>query len=181
MAPSLLPMQPTAYIQNSWKGREYGKLAAIEVASVHDGRTWALHATWEGVSAAGKDFPDALAIALPVRGEPALILMGAENAPIHFLRWQANKPEVSSQMATGIGKSTKSVEGPELSCQALAVNDGNRWNVVVARALGQGGDVAPLLAGAQTRIGFAVWRGDNDERGGIKAFSINWADLVLDA
>ncbi len=37
-----LAMQPTPYIRNSWEGREYGRVAALEVASVHDGRQWAL-------------------------------------------------------------------------------------------------------------------------------------------
>lgn len=177
MMPTPLAMQPTEYIRNSWKDRAYGATAAIEVAAVHDGSRWALRAVWNGVSPAGKDFPDALAIALPVRGEPVLVLMGAPDAPIHFLRWQANKPGAKSQLATGIGRSAP---GPALDCSARAHAEGGRWQVVVSRPLGGAGDVAPLLAGATTGIGFAVWVGGNDERGGIKAFSIDWAELVLD-
>ena len=41
--------------------------------------------------------------------------------------------------------------------------------------------MAPLAAGKSTGIGFAVWRGSNDERAGIKAFSIDWAELALEA
>ncbi|NMG56000.1 hypothetical protein [Aromatoleum aromaticum] len=132
------------------------------------------------MSPAGKDFPDAIAIAiaLPVRGKPVLALMGAPDAPIHFLRWQANKPGAASQLATGIGSST---HGPALACTAQARADGDRWQVVIARPLGGAGDIAPLVVGRKTGIGFAVWAGGNDERGGIKAFSIDWAELALDA
>ncbi|WP_018990719.1 DOMON domain-containing protein [Aromatoleum toluclasticum] len=173
-----LAMQPTPYIRNSWEGREYGRVEALEVASVHDGQQWALRASWRGVSPAGKDFPDALAIALPVRGKPLLALMGAADAPIHFLRWQANKSGAVSQIATGIGSSAP---GPALACSAQARAKGDRWQVVISRPLGGGSDIAPLVAGRKTGIGFAVWMGGNDERGGIKAFSIDWAELALDA
>lgn len=178
LMPTPLAMQPTEYIRNSWKDRPYGSVSAIEVASVHDGKRWALRAAWDGVSPEGRDFPDALAIALPVRGQPALALMGAADAPIHFLRWQANKSNPSSQLATGIGRSTA---GPEIECSARARAGSGRWHVVVSRPLGGRGDIAPLVAGRKTQIGFAVWTGGNDERGGIKAFSIDWAELALDA
>lgn len=174
-----LVMQPTEYIRNSWQGREYGADPELRIVTVHDGLRWALHASWNGVSPEGTDFPDALAIALPVRGKPVLALMGAEDAPIHFLRWQANKPGVKSQLATGIGRTTK--VGPELECSARAQARDGRWQVVITRPLGSRGDVAPLDAGKRTGIGFAVWRGANDERGGIKAFSIDWAEMALEA
>jgi hypothetical protein len=47
--------------------------------------------------------------------------------------------------------------------------------------LGLGDDVAPLVAGEKTGIGFALWEGANEERAGIKAFSVDWLDLTLDA
>ncbi|WP_114970586.1 hypothetical protein [Rhodoferax ferrireducens] len=178
LIPTPLGMQPTEYIQKSWEARPYGKAKTVHVASVHDGRTWAMRASWAGVSPAGTDFPDALAVALPVRGKPALVLMGAPDAPIHFLRWAANKEGVRSLLATGIGQSGP---GPEIKCNAQAHADGDIWSVVITRALGSGKDVAPLLAGKKTGIGFAVWHGGNDERAGIKAFSIDWAELVLEA
>jgi DMSO reductase family type II enzyme heme b subunit len=171
-------MQPTEYIRKSWEGKAYGETTAIRVSSIHDGQAWALRATWAGVSPAGKDFPDALAIALPVQGKPVLMMMGAPEAPIHYLRWQANKDGARSLLATGIGQSRP---GPDIKCGAQAKADGNTWSVVVSRALGSGKDVAPLLAGKKTGIGFALWHGGNDERAGIKAFSVDWAELALDA
>lgn len=178
LMPTPLPMQPTPYIRNSWENRPYGAVSSLRVASVHDGETWAIHVTWEGVSPAGKDFPDALAVALPVSGKPALITMGGQGAPVQYLRWAANKEKLQSLVATGIGSSGP---GPKIKGTAQGQASGNTWNVVITRALAYGKGVAPLVAGKKTQIGFAVWLGANDERAGIKAFSIDWAELALDA
>ena len=178
LMPTPLAMQPTEYIRKSWEGKPYGAAKRLRVACVHDGETWALQASWAGVSPQGKDFPDALAVALPLSGHPALILMGAPNAPIQYLRWQANKEGARAIVATGIGSSRP---GGELKCTAHARAEGDVWTVVITRPLGHGKEVAPLAAGHKTQIGFAVWNGGNDERAGIKAFSIDWAELALDA
>lgn len=178
MMPTPLQMQPTAYIRNAWAKKEYGQTAKIEVASVHDGETWALRATWAGSGPGVTDFPDALAIALPVRNNPVFTLMGSKEAPIHYLRWRAGKEGVLSQIATGIGLAAP---GPELKRSAQAEADGTTWHVVIARALGTGKDIAPLEPGKKTGIGFALWRGANEERAGLKAFSIDWTALELDA
>ena len=177
MMPTPLQMQPTEYIRNSWEKRPYGQTQKLDVASVHDGHTWALRATWTGSGPGQTDFPDALAIALPVRNHPVLALMGAKDAPIHYLRWSANKEGVLSLVATGIGLSAP---GPEIKQTAQALADGPTWHVVITRALGTGKDIAPLAAGKKTGVGFALWRGANDERAGIKAFSIDWAELELE-
>jgi steroid C-25 hydroxylase gamma subunit len=178
MAPTPLAMQPTAYIRKSWEGRAYGETRSIEAASVHDGGMWAVRLSWEGSGPGATDFPDAIAVALPVRNAPILTLMGGEDAPIHILRWSANQQGLRSILATGIGQSAP---GPELKRAAEAVADGRRWHVVIARALGTGMNVAPLMAGSTTGIGFALWRGANEERAGIKAFSIDWTELALEA
>ena len=178
MMPTPLQMQPTEYIRNSWANKEYGKTAKIEVKCVHDDETWALRATWEGSGAGVTDFPDSIAIALPVRNNPVLIQMGSKDAPIHYLRWRADKEGILSQLATGIGQSDT---GPDVKRSAQVVAEGNTWHVVIARALGTGRDIAPLEAGKKTGIGFALWRGANDERAGIKAISIDWSPLELQA
>ena len=91
LAPTPLGMQPTEYIRRSWEAKKYGEVSSLRAASVHDGETWAIRASWRGVSPGGTDFRDALAVALPVSGKPVLILMGAPDAPIHYLRWAAGK------------------------------------------------------------------------------------------
>jgi DMSO reductase family type II enzyme heme b subunit len=179
MMPTPLQLQPTEYIRKSWETKKYGEVAPkLEVASVHDGETWALRATWKGSAPGVTDFPDALAIGLPVRNNPVLALMGAKDAPIHYLRWSADKKEVMSLLATGIGLS---VPGPEIKRTAQMATDGPTWQLVITRAMGTGKDIAPLAAGKKTGVGFALWRGVNEERAGIKAFSIDWTELELEA
>ena len=173
-----LQMQPTEYIRKSWEDRPYGKTSKLEVASVHDGKTWAVRVTWEGSGPGKTDFPDALAVALPVRNNPVLIMMGAADAPINYLRWSANKDGVHSLLATGIGLS---VPGPEFGAVAHATAVGSTWQVVIARPLGAGKNIAPLELGKKTGVGFALWMGGNEERAGIKAFSIDWLPLALEA
>ena len=112
----------------------------------------------------------------PVRR--VLALMGAKDAPIHYLRWSSNKEGLLSLMAQGIGLSQP---GAELKRGAQASTEGAVWQLVIVRALGTGKDIAPLAAGKKTGVGFALWRGANDERAGIKAFSIDWTELELEA
>lgn len=178
LMPAPLPMQPTEYVRRAWEGRPYGQTAALEATSVHDGRNLALRVDWETRVADSTGFPDAIAVAVPVRDVAPLILMGSADAPIHILRWQADRQGVRSLLATGIGRSAP---GPVVESTALAEADGNRRQLVVTRALGGDGDVAPIEPGKPTRIGFALWRGANGERAGIKAFSIDWTELALEA
>ncbi|CAG4883896.1 p-cymene dehydrogenase subunit gamma [Georgfuchsia toluolica] len=211
MIPTPLQMQPTDYIRNSWEKRPYGQTQKIIVASVHDGKKWALRASWTDSSkpapfktpgdmnaleaaawethqALGKQtpveidplavFPNAFAIALPVRNRPVLALMGDKDAPIHYLRWSADKKEAVSMIATGIGSSRP---GPELKSSVRVAADGPTWHLVIARPLDGGKDAAPLVAGKTTGVGFALWRGENQERAGIKAFSIDWTELELES
>lgn len=185
MIPTPLQMQPTDYIRNSWEKKPYGQTQKIIVASVHDGETWALRASWTGKKQTPGEiidslafFPDAFAIALPVRNRPVLALMGDKDAPIHYLRWSADKKEAVSMIATGIGSSRP---GPKLDSSVQVVADGTTWHLVIARPLDGGKDAAPLATGKTTGVGFALWRGENQERAGIKAFSIDWTELELES
>ncbi len=174
-------LQPTAYIQNSWADRPYGRITPLRVAAIHDGEMLAIRLSWKPVGGGNPDFPDAAAIALPVSGDPVLGLMGAPDAPIHLLRWQTHHDGgelIRSILAEGIGSTRP---GPEIKRRVGVRRHDGLIDIVIARTLGQGAGAAPLLAGKTTKIGFAVWDGGNEERAGIKAFSGDWIDLALDA
>ena len=55
------------------------------------------------------------------------------------------------------------------------------WSVVLQRNLAGSGEAANLAPGVQTKIGFAVWDGGNQERAGIKAVSADWTEFELEA
>ena len=179
LAPTPLGLQPTAYVRAAWSARAYGRAGALEVACAHDGERVLFRLRWPDASedSAGPDaFPDAAAVALPVRGAPVLALMGAPEAPIHLLHWQAGREPARSVLATGIG-STRA--GADVGAEARGTWKAGVWSVVIARRLGAPPEAAPLAAGAHTGVGFAVWDGGNQERAGIKAFSGNWIPLEL--
>jgi DMSO reductase family type II enzyme heme b subunit len=181
LAPTPLGLQPTGYVRAAWTGRAYGLAGAVEVACAHDGERVLFRLRWPDASEtlAGPDaFPDAAAVALPVRGDPVLALMGAPEAPLHLLLWQAGREPARSILASGIGSTRP---GPDVGAEARATWKAGTWSVVIARRLGAPPDAAPLAPGAATGVGFAVWDGANGERAGIKAFSGNWIPLELDA
>ena len=56
------------------------------------------------------------------------------------------------------------------------------WTVVITRALtlSSPATVAQLYPGARTPYGVAIWEGGNQERAGIKSFTLSREDLILD-
>jgi len=176
-----LAMQPTGYIIKSWTDKPYGRVTTLGVEAMHDGATFAVRLSWEVPPAGprGDDFPPAIAIALPVKGPSPLVLMGTPEDPLHILRWQGGRHAgVRSIVARGIGTSD---HGQHVNEKGAVKQDGNRFTVVITRALGAGAGAAPLKPGVATKIGFAAWDGGNEERAGIKSFSTDWVELTLDA
>jgi complex iron-sulfur molybdoenzyme family reductase subunit gamma len=53
---------------------------------------------------------------------------------------------------------------------------------VIARALRVDSTepMAQIQSGEKTQFGVAIWEGTHGERGGIKAYSVDWRDLVID-
>ena len=180
MAPAPVEMQPNGFIQANWRDRPYGKLASLEAQSVHDGTSIAVRLRWasEKPETGGREgFPDGAAIAFPVAGEPALWTMGNEAEPVQFIQWQAMKNRIRSVVAWGIGSS---VPGSPVSESVTAGWSQGFWTIVMLRTLAGGPEAATLQPGADTRIGFAVWNGSNEERAGIKAVSVDWSPLIIE-
>ena len=176
-----LVMQPTEYIQTSWTDKPYGRITPLEIAALHDGTTLAVRIAWTAVGGDNPDFPDAVALAIPVRGEPPLMTMGTPDEPFHILYWRATrdgKNVLKSIVAQGIGSSAA---GPALRGEVAVRHEDKRFELVMTRPIGRVAGGATVLPGRSVKIGFAVWDGGNEERAGIKAFSMDWADLALDA
>jgi DMSO reductase family type II enzyme heme b subunit len=181
LMPAPLGLQPTAYLRAAFQERPYGQTASLEAAAVHDGERIVFGLTWRDASedrGGAEAFADAAAIALPVAGEPPLATMGAADAPIHLLHWRASEERPRSVLAAGLGSTRPGPDHPR-ECRALW-KDG-AWQVVIARSLAGGEGGAPLAPGARSLVAFAVWDGGNRERAGIKAVSLPWRELLLDA
>ncbi len=181
LVPAPMEMQPNGFIQAQYRNHEYGKTPFVEAQSVHDGTTLAVRLRWPAekpFNGGREGFPDGAAIAFPVKGEPALWTMGTDDEPVQFIQWRALKNEVRSVVAWGIGSS---LPGTAVSEAVTAGWSQGHWTIVMLRTLAGGPEAATLEPGSATQIGFAVWNGSNDERAGLKAVSVDWTPLEIDA
>jgi len=178
-------LQPTAAIRTTWTGKKIGAVERITVAALHTGRELAFRLEWADPTE-NRDltdttsFPDAAAVLLPSTPGSLVMTMGAPTAPVNAWYWRADADSGRHVIAEGIGTSrTLDVE----LVRGRGVWKEGRWQVVIARALRIDTKelVAQIDAGATSRFAVAVWDGASGERGGIKAFSGDWRELVLDA
>lgn len=176
-------MQPTAAIRNTWRDRSIGAIRAIEVRALHTADALAFHLRWED-SVPNHDhgdnsvFPDAAAIALPLHTDAPLITMGAPGVPLSAWFWRADSGNQGFEVRAE-GPGTTQITGR--SVQAKAAWGNGVWQLVLARTLaGEGtADSIALAAGQASRFGVAVWEGSHAERGGLKAFSGDWRELLI--
>jgi DMSO reductase family type II enzyme heme b subunit len=180
-----LGLQPTPAILVSWANRKIGAVEQATVAAVHDGQTLAFRIEWSDPTEDREildttAFPDAAAIVLPSAAPAPMITMGAPGLAVNAWYWRADEQTGRQVVAEGIG--TSRTLDQELVA-ARGVWKGGRWRVVIARALRvqTNEPVAQLASGETTRYGVAIWEGSQGERAGIKAFSVDWRELSLDA
>lgn len=169
-----LPLQPTDYIKVKWANKPYGVTPSVQVAAVHDGETAAFRMQW---ACEQKHLRDAAAVALPLKGQPGLMTMGQPGAPMQMLHWHEERG-INLVQAEGLGTTDP---GPKIRLAGKAHWQDGQRRLVIQRPLGSGGGVASMLAGKQTLVAFAIWQGSNEERAGLKAFSIAWQNLDVDA
>ena len=178
-------LQPTGAIRASWTGKKIGAVERVEVAALHTGRNLAFRLEWADATenrdlTETTSFPDAAAVLLPSSPKSTVMTMGAPGAAVNAWYWRADADACRHVVAEGLG-TTRTVD-VEL-VRGRGVWKEGRWRVVIVRALriDTKEPVAQLEIGEETGFGVAVWDGANSERGGIKAFSGDWQELILDA
>ncbi|MBW2228898.1 MAG: hypothetical protein JRG92_15735 [Deltaproteobacteria bacterium] len=177
-------LQPTEAIRAKWIDKKIGAIGAVSVAALHDGTRLAFRLEWEDTSESREisdttAFPDAAAVALPSAEGSPIMTMGAVGAAVNAWYWRADEEGQGRQVvAEGLGTS-RGVEGKLVHAQGLWKE--GRWSVVISRDLEIATDepVAQLTPGQRTGFGVTVWEGSGGERAGIKAFSGDWIELVL--
>ena len=181
---TLLGLQPTAAVRNGWQHRAIGAIHAVEARAAIAGDSLFFHLRWAD-AAPNHDhgdntvFPDAAAIALPLHPDAPLITMGAPAMPLTAWFWRADSGAQGYEVRAE-GPGTTRITGRDVQARA-AWRDG-AWQLVLARTLAGAGnaDSIALAPGQTTRFGIAVWEGSHQERGGLKAFSGEWRELVLE-
>lgn len=178
-------MQPTDAVRAQWQGREYGKTGHVRLAALHNGSFLAFRLQWhdpvEDREIVDNDqFTDAAAVMLPsVPGAP-ILLMGSAEAPVNAWYWRADEGAVGRHIvATGIG-TTRTVDRELVVCNQQW--HAGEWTVIIARPMlvDSQEPVSQLRPGEHMPYGIAVWAGSNQERAGIKSFTLSREDLFID-
>jgi DMSO reductase family type II enzyme heme b subunit len=184
LEPTPLTAQPSLYIQAKWGTVPYGGIARLAIRAAHDGERLYFRLSWpddthnDGIRDTDQ-FADAAAVLFPVNGDAPLQSMGSPQAPVNAWYWRPDMEEAWSVTAQGTG-TTRRTADPELRAGS-AYSEG-QWSVVMSRKLESSGAEYPNLApGAVGKVAFAVWQGNNQERGGLKAVTMEWEPLEIEA
>lgn len=184
LQPTPLSAQPSKYIQEKWKEAPYGDTRRVTVRAAHNGERLYFHLSWPDETNDEKigdtdQFADAAAILFPVKDDAPLQSMGSPQAPVNAWYWRPDLEEPFSITAQGTG-TTRRTQDPELS--ATGIHARGAWKVVMRRRLASAGEgyvnLGPEMVG---KVGFAVWQGSNQERGGLKSATLDWEPLEIEA
>lgn len=184
LQPTPITAQPSKYIQEKWKHAPFGVTRGVAVRAAHNGERLYFHLSWLDETSDEKirdtdQFADAVAIMFPVNGDAPLQSMGSPQAPVNAWYWRPDLEEPLSISAQGTGTTRRSSD-PELS--ASGIHERGAWSVVIRRRLSSPeAESVSLAPGISARVGFAVWQGSNQERGGLKSVTLDWEQLEIEA
>ena len=184
LQPTPITAQPSLYVQEKWKTRPYGLVQHVQVRAAHNGELLYFRLSWadatnnDGIRDTDQ-FPDATAVLFPVNGDAPLQSMGSPQAPVNAWYWRPDLEVPFSVTAQGTG-TTRRTQDSELRAQGLYAD--SAWRVVIRRRLtSDGPGYVSLAPGTNRKVGFAVWQGGNQERGGLKAVTQDWEPLEIEA
>jgi DMSO reductase family type II enzyme heme b subunit len=191
LEPSTLTAQPSQYVQTKWRDSPYGVVTRLNVKAAHNGESIYFHLAWtddsqDSAIADTDHFADAAAVLFPVNGNASLQSMGSPGLGVNAWYWRADMESPVSVTAEGVG-TTSRTEDPELAARGVYAADG--WSLVLRRRLLHAADASRshregrvnLVAGSSEQVAFAVWQGANKERGGLKAVTLVWQPLEIEA
>jgi DMSO reductase family type II enzyme heme b subunit len=181
-----LDMQPTDAIKASWVEKKIGIVEFVQVAAVHDGERIAFRLEWTDPNENKEltdttSFPDGCGILLPTVQYAPMAIMGAVGMAVNAWYWRADENGRGRHLlAEGLG-TTRTIDYEVV--RGNGVHEGNRWHVVITRAMKieSPEKLAQLESGQSTGFGVAIWEGGHGERAGIKSISgDDWIKLDLE-
>jgi len=184
-----LANQPSPYIKGVYDEAKIGAVKKIAVKAVHNGKDIAFYFEWESGKPSREIgdinvFPDGVALLFPFKDidKTPINEMGTKDYPTNAWYWRPDFEEKpKNQISHGLSTSLYT-EKSSISSYSRWAN--NKWCVVMARSLKAarpGEETVDLKPGQAIGFGIAVWEGSSGERGGIKAFSKEWRELVIEA
>ena len=168
-------MQPGGYIAEAYKNRAISpSTPSATLEATQNSDEWTITVSWpcpQPVSDISHDtnlFADAAALMVPTTESTAWITMGDPNNPIEAALWRADKEKLTRVDAKGFGSTVRS-DAPE-GWTAKAKYEAGNWQVVFTLK-----GWSPL--NTQKRVAVAIWRGSDQDRGGIKSVTQDWIKL----
>jgi DMSO reductase family type II enzyme heme b subunit len=183
LSPTPILSQPSAYVQAVWKDGDYGVTRQVSVQAAHNGESIFFRLSWPDATkddsiADTNAFADAAAVLFPEKGDAPLTSMGSPDQPVFAWLWRPDLEEPYQVSAQGIGSSQR-LTGKGIAARSRHNGDG--WTVVISRRLSGKGAGLLLAPGATGKVAFAVWQGSEKERGGLKAVTLEWQPLEIEA
>lgn len=183
LSPTPILSQPSAYVQAKWADGQYGAVKQLNIQAAHNGDSIFFRLAWEDSTRddAISDtdaFADAAAVLFPEKGDAPLTSMGSPDQPVFAWLWRPDLEEPYNVKAQGIGSSQR-LPATGVTAKAEYANGG--WHLVISRRLSGKGAGLTLAPGANGKVAFAVWQGSEKERGGLKAATLEWQQLEIEA
>ena len=183
LSPTPILSQPSVYVQAAWKDRPYGAVKELNVQAAHNGESVFFRLSWSDASKNNEisdtdAFTDAAAVLFPEKGDAPLTSMGSPDQPVFAWLWRPDLEEPYRVNAQGIGSSQRL---PANGITARAQHEDGGWRLVISRRLSGKGAGLLLAPGAKGKVAFAVWQGADKERGGLKAATLEWQQLEIEA
>jgi complex iron-sulfur molybdoenzyme family reductase subunit gamma len=184
-----LANQPSPYIKGVYSEDKIGAVKKIWIKSVHNAESIFFYFEWESGQPNLKIqdinvFADGIALLMPMKeiDKTPISEMGTKDYPTTAWYWRPDfEDKPKNQVAHGLSTSLYTEKSSVASSSKW---ENGKWQVVMGRTLKAnrpGEETVDLAPGTKIGIGFAVWEGSNGERGGVKAFSKEWRDLVIEA
>jgi DMSO reductase family type II enzyme heme b subunit len=182
MAPTPIQAQPSMYVQAKWKSIPYGVLPEVTVKAAHNQKSVYFRLEWQDDSEDDgirntDQFVDAAAVLFPIADDAPLQSMGSPQQPVNAWFWRPDLDSPYSVIAVGTGTSRRTSD-PALGARGSFA--AGRWSVVLRRSFQADSQYVPLAPGDTRKVAFAVWQGANQERGGLKAATLEWQPLEID-
>lgn len=189
MTAAPLANQPSPYIKATRDEKEIGKVKELTTKALHNGKELFFCFEWASpepnYEIGDVDvFPDGVAILFAINDDEDCPIkeMGRQDSATNAWFWRADFENLpKNQVARGLATTLYTDKS---SIVANSRWSDGKWLVIMGRALkvgGEGEEAVELAVGKSKRIGFAAWEGANGERGGVKAFSKEWRELIISA
>lgn len=168
-------MQPGGYVPDAYAKRTEPATAEADLVVERTDAGWTILVRWACPnpvrSTAGETdlFTDAAAIMVPGTDQAHWITMGAPGHPVEACLWRADSDRLLHMHAEGLGTMSRA-DAPEVWSSESNWENGY-WQLQV--------QLGPwALLDQAGRLGIAIWRGEVQDRGGLKSVSADWISLA---